>query len=141
MVAVGASSGVSDLGACVWKRLGGGWSLVGLDVLAGMSYSTALAVDHDGLHAVGTSGFFDPVTFDYGLRPVRWTLAGANPIEDLQPLLASSYPEQGIDDTWLIEATAISGDGRIVAGRSNFPAPTPDDPYATLDEGWIARMP
>src|SRR5262245_32274765 len=141
LVAVGMSWDVLDVRACVWRKQAGGWSLVGLDVLPGMDYSIALAVDYDGLHAVGNSGWFDPDTGDYGLRRVRWTLTGANPIEDLQPLLDAAYPAQGIDDAWLIEATAISGDGRIIGGRSNYPAPTPGDPYATLDEGWIARMP
>lgn len=105
-----------------------------------MSDSLALSVDELALNAAETSGFLDPVTFDFAPRPVCFHLGSTNTIEDLQPLLALLHPEQAVDDTFLIEATAISGDGRIVCGRMNFPASTSGDPFATLDEGWIARM-
>ncbi len=143
-VVVGSSGPGGQGTACFWKKTTGGWSLpTALGILPGMEYSAANAVDFSATKAVGTSGFFDPLTGNYGSRPVRWSLVAPNTMEDLLPILAALYPAQGIllDDSWKLDAAALSGDGRIVAGRMNFPAPTALDPTATLDEGWIALVP
>jgi hypothetical protein len=136
--AVARAKGADPVG-CQWRRGAAVWSsLQELGVLPTMQYSVAHSVDFAGTRCIGVSGFFDPVTENFGLRPVRWELAGAITLTDLLPVLQAQFPTRGITTAWVLEATVISSDGRVIAGRATFPRPTAGDPAAVVEEGWTA---
>lgn len=121
-VVVGSGTSADGREAFYWTAANG---MIGLGDFPGGSHSSwASSVSADGSIVVGSG------TTDGGMQAFRWTSAGG--MENLRDALVAAGAT-GLNGWTLTYATAISDDGRTIAGNGRNPA--------GQNEAWVATFP